>query len=135
VTAALVEQGVDPARLVLVEFDPEFCLMLKKRFPAANVVQGDAHNIKDLLGGQYSEAAAVVSGLPLRNKPHKVRERLLNDAFALLAPGAPFVQFTYVEGPPIRATATKQKRILRNVPPAQVWLYRRDFADSGRSLP
>src|SRR2546423_521864 len=33
VTEALVEQGVDPARLVLVEFNPKFCQLLRSRYP------------------------------------------------------------------------------------------------------
>jgi len=33
VTEALVEAGVDPARLVLVEFNPAFCRILQKRYP------------------------------------------------------------------------------------------------------
>src|SRR6185436_7228661 len=37
ITEALVEQGVDPARLVLVEFNPKFCELLRRRFPAATV--------------------------------------------------------------------------------------------------
>src|ERR1051325_11026610 len=31
VTQALVQQGVDPARLVLVEFNPMFCRLLRSR--------------------------------------------------------------------------------------------------------
>src|SRR6185503_4004440 len=37
VTEALVEQGIDPARLVLVEFNPTFCQLLRVRFPTATV--------------------------------------------------------------------------------------------------
>ena len=43
----------------------------------------------------------MVSGLPLVTKPMLTRLRLIRDAFALLAPGAPFVQFTYSVVPPI----------------------------------
>ncbi len=46
VTEAIVEQGIDPARLVLVEFDPTFCRLLQARFPAATVVQGDAYSLR-----------------------------------------------------------------------------------------
>src|SRR5690606_25291984 len=45
VTEALVEQGVAPERLVLVEFNPTFCQLLRQRFPKATVVQGDAYNV------------------------------------------------------------------------------------------
>src|SRR5215471_6867643 len=72
VTAALVEQGIDPARLMLVEFNPTFCRLLRVRYPEATVVQGDAYAIKRLLGGLLREpASAVVSGLPLFTKPLK----------------------------------------------------------------
>ena len=33
VTEALVEHGVHPSRLVLVEFNPTFCQLLRQRFP------------------------------------------------------------------------------------------------------
>ncbi len=131
VTAALVEQGLDPARLVLVEFNPTFCRMLRSRYPEATVVQGDAYRIKRLLGTLLRHpAAAVVSGLPLFNKPLRFRLRLLIDAFTLLAPEAPFVQFTYAIVPPIPrsysgAHAFASERIWLNVPPARVWVYRK----------
>ena len=40
-------------------------------------------------------AAAFVSGLPLFTKPLKMRLDLLDQAFGLMQPDAPFVQFTY----------------------------------------
>jgi phosphatidylethanolamine/phosphatidyl-N-methylethanolamine N-methyltransferase len=131
VTAALVEQGVDPARLVLVEFNPTFCRLLRTRYPEATVVQGDAYGIKRLLGSLLRRpAAAVVSGLPLFTKPLKFRLRLLADAFTLLAPDAPFVQFTYAVVSPIPRTysgahAQASERIWLNIPPARVWVYRK----------
>jgi phosphatidylethanolamine/phosphatidyl-N-methylethanolamine N-methyltransferase len=131
VTEALVEHGVDPARLVLVEFNPVFCRMLRSRYPAATVVQGDAYRLKHLLGALLREpAAAVVSGLPLFTKPLRTRLRLISDAFGLLLPNAPFIQFTYAVVSPIprnlpRVQARSSERIWRNLPPAQVWVYRK----------
>ena len=49
VTEALVRHGVDPARLILVEFNPDFCRLLRTRYPAATVVQGDAYRLRRLL--------------------------------------------------------------------------------------
>ncbi len=131
VTAALVEQGIEPCRMVLVEFNPTFCRLLRTRYPEATVVQGDAYGIKRLLASLLRQpAAAVVSGLPLFTKPLKFRLRLLTDAFTLLSPGAPFVQFTYAVVPPIPrsysgASAQGSERIWLNVPPARVWVYRK----------
>src|SRR5580692_1880300 len=131
VTEALVEQGVDPARLVLVEFNPVFCRLLRSRYPEATVVQGDAYRLKHLLGSLLRDpAAAVVSGLPLFNKPLRTRLRLISDAFGLLLPHAPFIQFTYAVVSPIPRNlpgvhARSTERIWRNLPPAQVWVYRK----------
>jgi phosphatidylethanolamine/phosphatidyl-N-methylethanolamine N-methyltransferase len=131
VTEALVAHGVDPARLVLVEFNPTFCRLLRSRFPTATVIQGDAYGLQRLLGSLVRQpAAAVVSGLPLFTKPLRTRLRLIYDAFALMAPGAPFVQFTYAMVPPIPkslggVSAEASERIWMNLPPARVWVYRR----------
>jgi phosphatidylethanolamine/phosphatidyl-N-methylethanolamine N-methyltransferase len=132
VTEALVARGVDPARLVLVEFNPVFCRLLRSRYPEATVVQGDAYRLKHLLGSLVREpAAAVVSGLPLFTRPMRSRLRLISDAFGLLQPRAPFIQFTYAVVSPIPRTlpglhARATQRIWRNLPPAQVWVYRKD---------
>jgi phosphatidylethanolamine/phosphatidyl-N-methylethanolamine N-methyltransferase len=128
VTDALVAQGIDPARLVLVEFDPNFCRLLRARYPTARVVQGDAYGLRKTLSGILTEpVAAMVSGLPLFTKPVKTRLRLVREAFALMLPGAPFVQFTYATIPPIplnRVKAEASERIWMNIPPARVWVYR-----------
>jgi len=130
VTQALVRQGIDPARLVLVEFNPDFCRLLRARYPAATIVQGDAYRLRRLLDGYVEEpAAAVVSGLPLVTKPLRTRLRLISDAMTLLAAGAPFVQFTYAMVPPIPkglsgVRAEASELIWMNLPPARVWVYR-----------
>jgi phosphatidylethanolamine/phosphatidyl-N-methylethanolamine N-methyltransferase len=132
VTDALVAQGIHPARLVLVEFNPSFCRLLRKRYPEATVIQGDAYRIQHLLSGYVREpAAAVVSGLPLQTKPFKRRLALMNEAFGLMAPGAPFVQFTYAMMSPIPmrpadVSAEGSELVWLNVPPAKVWVYRKD---------
>jgi phosphatidylethanolamine/phosphatidyl-N-methylethanolamine N-methyltransferase len=131
VTEALVQQGVDPARLVLVEFNPMFCRLLRSRYPTATVVQGDAYRLRHMLGSLLRvPAAAIVSGLPLVTKPLKTRLRLINEAFALMHPGAPFIQFTYAVMSPIPQSlsgvrAEASERIWLNLPPARVWVYRK----------
>jgi phosphatidylethanolamine/phosphatidyl-N-methylethanolamine N-methyltransferase len=130
VTEALVKQGVDPARLILVEFNPDFCRLLRTRYPAATVVQGDAYRLRRLLETYVrAPAAAIVSGLPLVTKPVRARLRLISEAMALLAPSAPFVQFTYAMVTPIPKAlagirAEASELIWMNVPPARVWVYR-----------
>jgi phosphatidylethanolamine/phosphatidyl-N-methylethanolamine N-methyltransferase len=131
ITSALVERGVDQKRLVLVEYNPGFCALLRDRYPLAKVVQGDAYRLRDTLWNVLgAPAAAVVSGLPLVTKPMLTRLKLVRDAFAALAPGAPFVQFTYSVVPPIPkslpgVTTEASERIWMNLPPARVWVYRK----------
>jgi phosphatidylethanolamine/phosphatidyl-N-methylethanolamine N-methyltransferase len=131
VTEALVEAGVSPSRLVLVEFNPSFCRILRSRYPDATLVQGDAYSMRRLLETLLLQpAAAVVSGLPLVTKPITERLRLIRDAFDLMVPGAPFVQFTYSVAAPLPKqiggfSVEASERIWMNIPPARVWVYRK----------
>ncbi|MBV9239690.1 MAG: methyltransferase [Xanthobacteraceae bacterium] len=146
VTQALVQKGVDPSRLVLIEFNAAFCRLLRARYPQATVVQGDAYSLRRLLAHfLYQPAAAIVSGLPLMTKPARTRVRLITDALSLLAPGAPFVQFTYAVVSPlpgrlVGVRSEASERIWLNMPPARVWVYRRQassirYRGAGRIQP
>jgi phosphatidylethanolamine/phosphatidyl-N-methylethanolamine N-methyltransferase len=131
ITNALIEHGIDQKRLVLVEYNPGFCALLRDRYPQATVVQGDAYTLRDSLWNALSvPASAIVSGLPLVTKPMLTRLKLIRDAFLVLAPGAPFVQFTYSVAPPIPkslpgVSTQASERIWMNLPPARVWVYRK----------
>ncbi|HEX8164388.1 MAG TPA: methyltransferase domain-containing protein [Beijerinckiaceae bacterium] len=131
VTTALVRRGVAQDRLVLVEYNPEFCKLLHRKFPKATIVQGDAYDLDETLRDVVDEsAAATVSSLPLFNKPLEKRLELLDEAQARMRPGAPFVQFTYAMVPPIPTqsidySASASNRVWLNLPPARVWVYRK----------
>jgi phosphatidylethanolamine/phosphatidyl-N-methylethanolamine N-methyltransferase len=131
ITSALIEHGIDQSRLVLVEYNPGFCALLRDRYPQATVVQGDAYVLRDSLSKVLkAPASAVVSGLPLVTKPMLTRLKLIRDAFSALSPGAPFVQFTYSVTPPIPkslpgVSTEASERIWMNLPPARVWVYRK----------
>ena len=141
VTEALIEHGIDEARLVLVEFDPDFVVLLRDRFPRATVIQGDAYALSTTLAGVLDQpASAVVSSLPLLNRPEAERVRLLADALALMQPGAPFVQFTYGLLSPVPReaggfTAALSAPVWRNIPPARVWTYRADGSGRVPTMP
>jgi phosphatidylethanolamine/phosphatidyl-N-methylethanolamine N-methyltransferase len=132
ITSALLHRGVDQKRLVLVEYNSGFCALLRDRYPQAKVVHGDAYTLRDTLWNVLGKpASAIVSGLPLVTKPMSTRLKLIRDAFAALAPGAPFVQFTYSVAPPIPrslpgVSTEASERIWMNLPPARVWVYRKD---------
>jgi len=130
VTDALVRRGIAQDRLVLVEFNPEFCKLLRRRFPKATIVQGDAYDIEETLKGVVDEpVAGVISSLPLLTKPLEQRLQLLRASQKVMRAGAPFVQFTYAVVPPMPVrsadyTASRSQRVWLNLPPACVWVYR-----------
>ncbi|MFZ9500201.1 MAG: class I SAM-dependent methyltransferase [Beijerinckiaceae bacterium] len=135
VTQALLQRGIAPERLILVEYDPAFCRLLERRFPGVRVVQGDAYDLAGALKGVLDgPACAVVSSLPLLNRPDADRLKLLADAFDLIGPRGVFVQFTYGMVSPIprrtketsapRFSAEASQPVWLNLPPARVWCYR-----------
>lgn len=131
VTQALLERGVDPERLVLIEYSPDFCDLLRRRFPYVRVVHGNAYAMGDVLSELGDPpVASVVSGLPLFTRPLPERQALLGQAMRAMAPGAPFIQFSYALVPPVKrmvgATFSTSRWVLANLPPARVWLYRSD---------
>jgi len=131
VTRALIARGIAPERIVAVEFNAEFCALLTKRFAGINVVEGDAYDLAMTLPpGLNGPYAAVVSSLPLLNRPVEVRFAFIEDALGRLLPDGGLVQFSYGFGPPVKAvpgrfSVKRTAFVIANLPPAQVWLYRR----------
>ncbi len=138
ITRALVERGVDPARLVLVESDPVFCSLLRQRWPMARVLQADAYGAPALLRQLDAPAAAIVAGLPLLVRAPSQRLRLVMHCLRHAAANAPFVQFTYMVRSPVpaprpRLRANGSGMIWRNLWPARVWTYRLLDHQAGRA--
>ena len=136
VTQALLERGVAPERLVLVEYDPAFCKLLQKRFPNCRVTRGDAYDLPTTLADlRGQKIAAIVSSLPLLTRPEPVRQTLLTQAFEMMGPGGSFIQFTYGMVSPLALRGRNGEApvyagvpsppVWLNLPPARVWVYRR----------
>lgn len=134
VTQALLEHGIAASRLLLVEYETAFCELLRQRFPGVEVVQGDAYSLEQTLDGRLEgPISAVVSSLPLLNRPEADRLRLLDQAFEMMAPGGVLIQFTYGLFSPIplkrhpdgSAFSADVSRVWANIPPARVWRYGR----------
>jgi len=127
ITEALVERGIAPSRLVVVESGEFFCKLLKRRFPAAHVVMGDAFCFEDYLPPS-ARIAAIVCGVPLLNFPPMMREALIARGLDAQGPGGRFIQLSYgwkPAVPPGPDLAVKKSVVWRNLPPAHVWTYRR----------
>jgi len=130
ITAAILARGIAPSRVIAVEYDERFAGTLKARFPSVRVIHGDAFELSRTLGARdLAPFAAILSGLPLLNFPHAARTKLVEGALARLALGAPLIQFSYGLQAPVKPPAGYNVRrvafILRNVPPARVWVYRK----------
>jgi phosphatidylethanolamine/phosphatidyl-N-methylethanolamine N-methyltransferase len=131
ITQALLEAGIAAGRLIVVERDEALHAWLARRFPDVRILLGDAADLRALLGAVgIDRVGAIVSGLPLLAMRESVRERIVEESFALLGPGAPYIQFTYGLSSPIprRKLGIRgevKSRILNNLPPASVWLYTR----------
>lgn len=132
VTAALIERRIAAERIVAVEFDGGFCSLLVDRFRGLNVVEGDAYDLAmSLPPGLSGPYAAAVSSLPLLTRPPAARLRFIDDVLDRVLPGGALVQFSYGLWPPVAASpgnfaVSRAAFVLANLPPAQVWLYRRE---------
>ena len=134
VTQGLLDRGIAPERLVVVEQDEVFYRLLRERFPQLRVLQGDAAELVALISTQSDLAGlkvgAIVSSLPVLAVPQPVRQKIFDASFQLLPPDGVFIQFTYrLFGPPIPSrylvdmglSAQPAGRAVRNVPSARVW--------------
>ncbi|MFN3525443.1 MAG: class I SAM-dependent methyltransferase [Paracoccus sp. (in: a-proteobacteria)] len=128
-TRALIDRGVDPADLTLIEFGPEFAAILTQRFPQARVLHADAARISGPVLFPGAKAGAVVSGLGLLSMRPRTVVAILANAFDCLRADGALYQFTYglrcpVARPILDRLGLKAKRIggtMLNLPPASVY--------------
>lgn len=131
VTRALIAAGLPCEDLIVVERDPAFCRMLRTAFPSVAVLCGDAAELRALLAPlRLGYAAAIVSSLPLLSMPGLMRQRIVEECFALLPANGLLIQYTYGAFSPLRRRKSGLKgeiaeRVWRNFPPAAVWRFRR----------
>jgi len=132
-TDALVERGVRPADLYLVEQHASFVEVLRVRFPGSTVVQADAADLMPALGSLRGTVDYVISGLPILWFPRDKKARILGEAFALLRPRGRYQQFTYMGPPPVGGSLLDELGLRAtllgvaplNLPPAFVYRFER----------
>lgn len=130
VTDALIARGIGIERLIAIEADPDLARLMRERFPALRVVEGDAFALdRTLPRDTTGPLAAIVSGLPLLNFPQAKRRALILSALARTAGGGSFVQFSYGFAAPVPAdreiSVEQAAFVLANLPPARIWVYRK----------
>jgi phosphatidylethanolamine/phosphatidyl-N-methylethanolamine N-methyltransferase len=140
ITKAILNAGVAPQDLIVLEREAKLCRLLMQRYPGVRVHCDDARELDRLIARNGGERVkAVVSGLPLLSMERRDCRRLLRAAFSVLADDGEFLQFTYGPASPVTPrqcdalgiVGKREEWILSNLPPAAVWRYRRsEKADS-----
>jgi len=98
VTEALFKRGLREDRLVAIEHNPVLATHLRKRFPLAHIITGDAWQLDALLAAlpqPVPAVGAVVSSLPLLNFPPAEAAALAGKIRGILEPRGRWVQYSY----------------------------------------
>lgn len=131
VTRAILAQGVAPEKIYAVEYSREFVAHMRHAFPGVNVIQGDAFNLDRTLGENSGlKFDCAISAVPLLNFPTSKRVEYINGLLDRLPVGRPVIQITYGPLSPVPTrrgeyTVEHFDFVIRNIPPAQLWVYRR----------
>lgn len=131
ITRAILDMGVRPEDLVSVEYSSDFVRHLRGKYPGVNFINGDAFSLAETLENYRGQKFdCVISGIPLLNFPMHQRVKLVEDLLKLIPVGRPIVQFSYGPVSPVAArpdsyTIKHFDFIMRNIPPAQIWHYKK----------
>lgn len=135
-TKALLDKGINPQNLWVVEIDASLCHFLKKRFPEINIVCGDASKLEQILPSAIvGNVSAVVSGIPMINLSKETQRLIVNSCFRVLKSGGQLLQFTYdplqspIDSQYLNLACKRVGRVLRNFPPATIWQYHKKSKD------
>ncbi|MDF0602033.1 methyltransferase type 12 [Psychromarinibacter sp. C21-152] len=128
-TRAILDRGVAPERLTLLETNERFCATLATRFPGVTVLNRPAQEIR---ATGLTGVGAVISGVPVLARPQIQRE-VVGRALEVMAPDGIFVQITYSPTAPISPEMQARLGIkgrwrgvvLANLPPAHVFVFSR----------
>jgi phosphatidylethanolamine/phosphatidyl-N-methylethanolamine N-methyltransferase len=128
ISRALLDAGLPPERLVVVEIVPDMAAHLRRALPGVNVIEGDAFDLaKALPRALHGRVGTAICGIPLVLLPLDQQRRFV-DAVEAVAPGRGFLLYTYCVTSPLPhrklgLTAKREAWTPRNIPPASVWRY------------
>lgn len=133
VTAALFKSGLREDRLIAIEYNPNLAKLLRKRFPLAHIITGDAWELDTLLAElpqPIESVGAVISSLPLLNFPKEKADDLALKIRTVLEPRGRWVQYSY-QIVKDRTRGSEDFRLLAskivwlNFPPARVSVFQK----------
>jgi phosphatidylethanolamine/phosphatidyl-N-methylethanolamine N-methyltransferase len=145
-TRALLEKGIAPENLLVVELNEELHRLLQDQFPGVKVVCGDARELHDIIEresfGKEEGVDAILSGLGLLSMSRGTQRSILSAAFSVLGTSGRFIQFTYGPASPVSRELLTELGLQvvragmawRNVPPAAVYVYTRNRSTSIRAV-
>jgi len=125
VTKALLQAGIQPNNIIVIESSPSMVKKLRRRFPTIQIIEGNAAELITLLAHEKREVHTIISSLPLRSLPKSVTQTILQQINTLLASNGRYIQFTYSFTKDQFFSLTNfqhiiSKRIWMNLPPARV---------------
>jgi phosphatidylethanolamine/phosphatidyl-N-methylethanolamine N-methyltransferase len=135
VTRQLLRSGLPRENLTLIEIDSHLGGHLRRTFPDLDVVIAPAQDLAQIWRERNGpKVGAIVSTLPMRLFSRKLIRSILKNSLGVLSPGGIFVQFTYRQNSPVPEhiaaglglSVTRYSRVWINLPPASIWVYRRE---------
>ncbi len=135
VTRQLLRSGLPRENLTVIEIDSHLGGHLRRTFPDLDVVIAPAQELAQIWRERNGpKVGAIVSTLPMRLFSRKLIRSILKNSLGVLAPGGIFVQFTYRQNSPVPEhiaaslglSVTRYSRVWINLPPASIWVYRRE---------
>jgi phospholipid N-methyltransferase len=145
-TRAMLDGGVAPEQLLVVELNEELYEHLRVRFPGARVVCGNACDLTNIVAERdfapVGQIDAIVSGLGLLSMSRDLQYSIMRSAFDVLGPGGSFIQFTYSPKPPLSRELCEELGLSvrrggfawRNIPPATVFVFSRMRSEQMRAI-
>jgi phospholipid N-methyltransferase len=138
-TEVILERVGPQARVLAMDIEPEFVQAVRRTFPTVICEFASAEELESLVAKHgLGPVDHIISGLPFASLPGPMTARILDGVEHTLRRGGTFTQFHYLHGfgmPPGRAFrrdmsarmggAPARKFVLRNVPPACVFTWRR----------
>ncbi len=128
ISCALLESGIAPERLIVVEIAPEMAAHLRRVLTGVVVIKGDARSLPSLLPRQWhGRIGTVVCSIPLVMRPLAEQRRFVA-AIEAVAPGRGFLHVSYCPTSPLpwrklALAARREAWTPLNFPPASVWRY------------
>jgi len=145
-TRALLNAGIQPDKLLVVELNEELHAYLHEQFPLVRVVNGNATELRDIATHEgfltTGLADAVISGLGLLSMPRALQKSIVEAAFSVLKPEGCLIQFTYGPKSPLPPDLLDELGLSvrrggfawRNVPPASVFVFTRTRSEQLRAV-